>query len=99
MQRKHTKYGPKFAKTDFFSGLLSFIGTINALNLRIERIVEMFEAILTPEIIHFNTGISANSDSFPVNAKIAAFISIWDKSIIVSRRLEFTASISSFVAV
>ena len=21
MQRKHTKYGPKFAKTDFFSGL------------------------------------------------------------------------------
>ena len=23
MQRKHTKYGPKFAKTDFFSGLKS----------------------------------------------------------------------------
>ena len=22
MQRKHTKYGPKFAKTDFFSGLV-----------------------------------------------------------------------------
>ena len=22
MQRKHTKYGPKFAKTDFFSGLI-----------------------------------------------------------------------------